>query len=132
MNESVSLAETVVVEDDLGAPDGRVALREVLVERKVVYVRGEVSHPDGGVGLPGSEASAVVVELEPDGRVAVGDDFAAQAMHHKNCLLVTRRDREREMIIRLSSSLLPKKSPVRYHPYRRIMLPNIVIVRIRT
>ena len=87
-DEAVSFAETIFVQNNLGASDVLVARREELVEGKVVDLWGEITHPNGGVGLSWGKARRVVVQLEPHRRIAVWDNFTTETVHHIYGLLV--------------------------------------------
>jgi hypothetical protein len=87
-DESVSLAEPSIVQDNFGAADRLIALREKLVEGVVVDLWGQVTDPDGRVWLTRLQPGAVVVELESDGRIAVGNDLASEAVHGQNRAMV--------------------------------------------
>lgn len=87
-DESISLGESRIVENDLGASDGLVALRKKLVEREVVHVGREVANPDGRVWLARLETGGVVVELETHWWVAIGDNLATEPVHGEDGALV--------------------------------------------
>ena len=87
-DEAVALGEADFVQDDLGAAHGLVAVREELIEPEVVHFRAEVADPDGGVGFARHQPRRVVIELETNRRVAVGNDFAAQPVHGDDGSLV--------------------------------------------
>ena len=87
-DETVSFAEAIFVQNNLGASDVLVARREELVEGKVVDLWGEITDPNGGVRLSWSQACRIVIELESHRRITVWDDFTTETVHHIYCLLV--------------------------------------------
>ena len=86
--ESITFAETSIVQNNLCTADSLVTLGEEAVQCKVVDFWGQISHPDGGVGFSRLKTSAVVVQFETDRRVAIRNHFSSQAMHRQNGTMV--------------------------------------------
>lgn len=80
-HEPVALAEAGLVQDDLRTSDCSISRCEISVEGEVINLRGEVSHPDGGVDLSRGQPSGVVIELESYWWIGVWNDLSTHSMH---------------------------------------------------